>query len=78
MQVEGNITEEAISWIKLTITEGKNRQVRKMTAKVGFPTLRLIRYRIEKITIENLQPGEMRILTQGEMYTLLNIKSYLC
>jgi len=62
------------SWIKLIITEGKNRQIRKMTAKVGFPTLRLIRYRIEKITVENLQPGEMRMLTQGEMYTLLNIK----
>ncbi len=62
------------SWIKLIITEGKNRQVRKMTAWVGFPTLRLIRYRIEKITLENLQPGEMRILTKGEMYNLLNIK----
>ena len=71
IRVRKNIPE---SWIKLIITEGKNRQVRKMTAKVGFPTLRLIRYRIEKITTENLQPGEMRILTQGEMYTLLNIK----
>ncbi|HUB60731.1 MAG TPA: pseudouridine synthase [Puia sp.] len=48
------------SWISLTLTEGKNRQVRKMTAQTGFPTLRLIRYRIEKITIEGLQPGEMR------------------
>ena len=75
IRVRKNIPE---SWIRLIITEGKNRQVRKMTAKVGFPTLRLIRYRIEKITIENLQPGEMRILTQGEMYTLLNLKSYLC
>jgi 23S rRNA pseudouridine2457 synthase len=63
-----------LSWIKLIITEGKNRQVRKMTARVGFPTLRLIRYRIEKITVESLRPGEMRILTQGEMYNLLNIK----
>lgn len=48
------------SWISLTLIEGKNRQVRKMTAQTGFPTLRLIRYRIEKITIEGLQPGEMR------------------
>ncbi|CAN5667064.1 pseudouridine synthase [soil metagenome] len=54
-------------WIKLVITEGKNRQVRKMTAAVGFPTLRLIRYRIEKCTVEGLQPGEMRLLTKGEM-----------
>ena len=48
------------SWISLTLKEGKNHQVRKMTARTGFPTLRLIRYRIEKITIEGLQPGEMR------------------
>ena len=59
------------SWIKLILTEGKNRQVRKMTAAVGFPTLRLIRYRIEKCNIELLQPGEMRILTQGEAYHFL-------
>ena len=62
------------SWIKLILTEGKNRQVRKMTAKVGFPTLRLIRYRTEKITIENLQPGEMKMLSQTELYNLLQIK----
>jgi 23S rRNA pseudouridine2457 synthase len=55
------------SWIKLILTEGKNRQVRKMTAAVGFPTLRLIRHRIEKCSIEGLQPGEMRILTKGEI-----------
>ncbi len=46
------------SWVSLTLTEGKNRQVRKMTAKVGFPTLRLIRYAIGNVTIDNLQPGE--------------------
>ncbi len=63
-----------LSWIKLIITEGKNRQVKKMTASIGFPTLRLIRYRIEKITVESLRPGKMRILTKGEMYNLLNIK----
>ena len=48
------------SWISLTLTEGKNRQVRKMTAQTGFPTLRLIRFRIRQITIEGMQPGEMR------------------
>jgi 23S rRNA pseudouridine2457 synthase len=48
------------SWISLTLTEGKNRQVRKMTARTGFPTLRLIRYRIDKISIDGMQPGEMR------------------
>jgi len=61
------------SWLKLILTEGKNRQVRKMTAHAGFPTLRLIRYRIEKITIEDLQPGEMKMLSHTELYNLLQI-----
>ena len=50
------------SWIALTLTEGKNRQVRKMTAAVGFPTLRLIRYSIDKINIEGLQPGDHQVM----------------
>ena len=58
-------------WIKIKLTEGKNRQVRKMTAAVGFPTLRLIRYSIEKCTIESLQPGDMRMLTQNELHHLI-------
>ena len=47
------------SWISITITEGKFRQVRKMTAAVGFPTLRLIRMRIGDIELTNLIPGEV-------------------
>jgi 23S rRNA pseudouridine2457 synthase len=62
------------SWIKIILTEGKNRQVRKMTAHVGFPTLRLIRYRIEKITLDDLKSGEMKMLTQTELYNLLENK----
>ena len=62
------------SWLRLNLTEGKNRQVRKMTAKVSFPTLRLIRYRIEKITTENFQLGEMKMLSHIELYNLLQIK----
>jgi 23S rRNA pseudouridine2457 synthase len=55
------------SWIKLTLTEGKNRQVRKMTAAVGFPTLRLIRYSIGSCTITGLDPGDMRLLTANDI-----------
>ena len=58
-------------WIRMILTEGKNRQVRKMTAKVGFPTLRLIRYRIEGLTLENMQPGEMIELSQSIIYKKL-------
>lgn len=51
------------SWIELTITEGKNRQVRRMTAATGFPTLRLIRYRIGDWTLEGLKVGKYRTVT---------------
>jgi 23S rRNA pseudouridine2457 synthase len=47
------------SWISITIREGKFRQVRKMTAAVGFPTLRLVRVRIGQIKIDKLQPGKV-------------------
>jgi 23S rRNA pseudouridine2457 synthase len=57
-----------VSWFSLSLVEGKNRQVRRMTAGVGFPTLRLIRYRIERLSIEGLAPGEIRELSQQEMY----------
>ncbi|MCJ7467310.1 MAG: pseudouridine synthase [Maribacter sp.] len=50
------------SWIGMTLTEGKFRQVRKMTAAVGFPTLRLVRIRIGLITLDGLQPGNVQML----------------
>lgn len=51
------------SWLQLTITEGRNRQVRRMTAAVGLPTLRLIRASIGPWKLEDLQPGEWRELS---------------
>jgi 23S rRNA pseudouridine2457 synthase len=58
------------AWLELTITEGRNRQVRKMTAAVGFPTLRLIRIRIASLTLEGLEPGMFRKLTPPEIREL--------
>jgi len=53
-------------WLALTLTEGRNRQVRRMTAAVGHPTLRLVRCAIGTITLEGLQPGEWRDLSAAE------------
>jgi 23S rRNA pseudouridine2457 synthase len=50
------------SWISIVLTEGKHRQVRKMTAAVGFPTLRLVRVRIGQVELGDMQPGEVRSL----------------
>lgn len=52
------------SWVHLTLIEGKNRQVRHMTAAVGFPTLRLIRVQIGNIALGDLQPGEWKVVTE--------------
>ncbi|MGB7408635.1 MAG: pseudouridine synthase [Pontixanthobacter sp.] len=52
-----NVTD---SWIALTISEGKNRQVRRMTAAVGLPTLRLVRWSVREWTVEGLSPGDWR------------------
>ena len=61
------------SWLAITLHEGKNRQVRKMTAAVGFPTLRLVRWAIEGITAEGMLPGEVRELTRAELMRALKL-----
>lgn len=53
-------------WIVLELIEGKNRQVRRMTAAIGHPTLRLLRVRIGKLTLGNLSPGQWKLLTAEE------------
>ena len=50
------------AWISITLTEGKYRQIRKMTAAVGFPTLRLIRVRVGNIHLDLLKSGEVQTI----------------
>jgi 23S rRNA pseudouridine2457 synthase len=50
------------AWLEVTLREGKNRQVRRMTAHVGFPTLRLIRARIGAVSVAGLKPGDWRAI----------------
>jgi 23S rRNA pseudouridine2457 synthase len=58
-------------WIGLELTEGKNRQVRKMTAAIGHPTLRLIRVKIGKLDLGNLALGKWKKLSSAERYLVL-------
>ena len=65
-------------WLEMTLTEGKNRQVRRMTAAVGFPTLRLVRISLggnaDKLDLTGLKPGQWRELTAKETNRLFGFK----
>ncbi len=61
------------SWLSLTLHEGKNRQVRRMTAAVGFPTLRLVRWAIEGLTAEGMRPGDVRELDRQTLWRALRL-----
>ncbi len=64
------------TWLQITLWEGKKHQVRKMTAAVGLPTLRLIRWAIGPLTLHGLQPGQWRYATPSEearLYRLLRL-----
>ncbi len=58
------------AWLEITLTEGRNRQVRKMTAAVGHPTLRLVRIRFGNLELGTLRPGEHRRLEESEVRAL--------
>ena len=58
------------SWLRLTLSEGRKRQIRHMTAAIGYPTLRLVRIAIGPVTLEGLRPGEWRSLRPEEMTRL--------
>lgn len=62
------------SWLELCLAEGKNRQVRKMTAATGFPTLRLVRIAIEDLRMEAPFPGKVVSLSRQEVYRLLKLR----
>jgi 23S rRNA pseudouridine2457 synthase len=55
------------AWLELTLTEGRNRQVRRMTAAVGHPTLRLVRCAIGRLTLKGLAPGKWRWVERAEL-----------
>ena len=71
IRVRKNIPD---SWLALTLIEGKNRQVRRMCAAVGYPVLRLVRQSIESLTLSDLQLGEAKELTLAELQRGLRLK----
>jgi 23S rRNA pseudouridine2457 synthase len=58
------------AWLRITLTEGRKRQVRRMTAAIGHPTLRLVRVAIGNITLDGLRPGEYRALSPAQIAAL--------
>ena len=62
------------SWLSITLVEGKNRQVRKMCAKVGYPVLRLVRVSIEHLRFQELEVGMVQELSRNEIYAKLRVK----
>ncbi len=69
-----NVSKHPVrSWLEIKLTEGKNRQVRKMTAKIGHPTLRLIRVAIEDLSLFPLSSGELTQISGKALYKKLQV-----
>jgi 23S rRNA pseudouridine2457 synthase len=64
------------TWVSLTLIEGKNRQVRKMTAAIGYPTLRLVRWSMEKLTIQGFKVGDVQELDEKTIYHKLGLTGF--
>ena len=62
------------TWVEISIQEGKNRQIRRMFAAVGFPVLRLIRTAIENLVLDRILPGDIQEFDKQEFLRKLNIK----
>ncbi len=62
------------TWLNLVLQEGKNRQVRRMCAAVGYPVLRLVRHRIEELSIEGMDSGEVKSYSHSELYEALRLR----
>jgi 23S rRNA pseudouridine2457 synthase len=62
------------SWIEMVLSEGKNRQVRKMTAAAGYPALRLVRTSIESLELGQMKPSEVKQFSRTDFYKLLNLR----
>ena len=67
------IKHPVTSWLEVILTEGKNRQVRKMTAKMGHPTLRLLRVAIEDLALHPLMPGQIVMISKKVLYKKLKL-----
>lgn len=65
------------TWLEIILTEGRNRQVRRMTAAIGHPTLRLYRVAIGTLTLEGLEPGQWRFATKEECRRLRGVSGYV-
>jgi 23S rRNA pseudouridine2457 synthase len=61
------------AWVEITLREGMNRQIRRMTASVGHPALRLVRVAVGPVVLGGLQPGEWRELTSGEVEQIYSV-----